>query len=250
MRKTIDINCDLGEGIPGDEAIMPFISSANIACGYHAGDADTIDKTIIQCLLHQVHIGAHPSFDDRLHFGRREMDLVSDEIYDMLSAQIYLIDMAAKKNGGLLHHIKPHGALYNMAARDSNIASVVVQAIKDHDENLILYGLSGSFLISEAHNAGLKTYQEVFADRTYHDNGSLIPRTEKNALIEDQELMLKQVTEFITTQTVTSTTGKIIPILADTICIHGDGKHAAAFAKAIYDELNAREIRLDKPGKG
>lgn len=233
----IDLNCDMGEGIGNDEAIMPFISSANIACGFHAGSGDIIRRTIDLALKHKVHIGAHPSFRDKENFGRKEMHLPSEKLYAIALEQLIKIDLIAKEKGARLHHVKPHGALYNMAAKDSSIARTIAQAVKDFDETLVLYGLSGSPLISEAKALGLKTSNEVFADRTYLDDGSLTPRSEAHALIEDEEQSIQQVLQMVKGGNVKSVNGNLVPIIADTICIHGDGKHAVAFAKKIHEAL-------------
>lgn len=245
--KTIDLNCDLGEGIGTDELIMPYISSANIACGYHAGDEETIRKTIELCKKYHVAVGAHPSFPDRENFGRTDMHLPGQEIYDLIIKQIALVDKIARKLEVPLHHVKPHGALYNMAARDKFLAPFVALAVKDSDEHLILYGASCSHLISEGKNLGLKTASEVFADRTYNDNGSLTSRSKPGALIEDPDKSISQVLEMINTGVVTTITGKKIAIKAETICIHGDGVHAVEFAKTINETLKNNGISIKYP---
>src|SRR5688572_10078474 len=168
--KKLDINCDMGEGIGNDEAIMPFVNSANIACGFHAGNGSTIRHTIQLALKHGVNIGAHPSFRDKENFGRKEMHLNADKVYALVLEQLIKIDLIAKEEGASLHHVKPHGALYNMAARDGQLSKTIAQAVMDFNENLILYGLSGSLLIREGKLMGLNTANEVFADRTYQDD--------------------------------------------------------------------------------
>ncbi len=242
--QTIDINCDMGEGMENDEMIMPFITSANIACGYHAGDETTMKRTIELALKNNVAIGAHPSFHDRENFGRADMHLPLGEVYDMVTQQIHLLEKIAKTNGASLHHVKPHGALYNMAARTWKLAAVICLAIKDVNEKLVLYGLSGSHLIKEAKKIGLKNASEVFADRAYQDNGFLIPRSKLNALIEDTDKSVQQVLQMIKEKKVTSVNGKELSITADTICIHGDGKNAALFAKAICEALETAGIEI------
>ena len=232
-----DLNCDMGEGIGNDEDIMPFITSANISCGFHAGNGDIIRQTMALAIKYGVHIGAHPSFRDKESFGRREMHLGHDKLYAIVLEQLIKMDLIAKEKGAILHHVKPHGALYNMAARQADIASTIVQAIKDFNEDFILYGLRGSHLISEGKAAGLRTYSEVFADRTYQDDGSLTPRLEPGALIENDEQCIRQVLQMINLKTVKTITGNTIPIVADTICIHGDGKRALSFAKKIHEAL-------------
>ena len=240
----VDLNCDMGEGIGNDEAIMPFISSANIACGYHAGDEETMKRTVELCVKHNVAIGAHPSFEDRKNFGRTDMHLPASEIYDLVTTQIHLLDKISKEQGASLHHIKPHGALYNMSAKDAQLAATIALAIKDVNGKLILYGLSGSYSIIKANEMGLRTANEVFADRTYQDDGSLTSRSQANALIEDETRSTQQVLQMIKERTVISLNGKIIPIKTDTICIHGDGKYAVEFAKRIHDTLLQEKINI------
>jgi UPF0271 protein len=241
---TIDINCDLGEGFPHDYQLMPMISSANIACGFHAGDANTIKKTIDLCLIEEVAIGAHPGFNDKANFGRTNMQLTDNQLYDLVAEQIELLQRYCRREGTLLHHVKPHGALYNMAAADENMSRIIATVIKELDASLILYGLSGSYLISEAKKIGVKTAAEVFADRTYQPNGSLTPRTHPNALITETDAALNQCLQIIETQTVHAIDGKVVSLNADTICIHGDGAHAVDFAKAIHHCFGLHHIHL------
>jgi 5-oxoprolinase (ATP-hydrolysing) subunit A len=232
-----DLNCDMGEGAGNDEIIMPFITSASIACGFHAGNAHTIRTTIELALKHGVKIGAHPSYQDRESFGRREMVLSPDKVYAIVIEQLIKVDLIAKETGTSLYHVKPHGALYNMAAKDRTLANAIAMAVKDFDETLFLYGLSGSCLISEAKAVGLKTASEVFGDRTYNDDGTLTSRTQPGALIGEETEGLRQVMQMVTEGTVTSLSGKTIPIVAETICIHGDGRRAPFFAKKIREGL-------------
>lgn len=231
----MDINCDMGEGIDNEEQIMPFIDSANIACGYHAGDVETMQHTIELCIKHQVAVGAHPSFLDRENFGRTEMWLPADDLYELITQQLIILNEVASSVDQKLIHVKPHGALYNMSAKDASVASIVAKAVKDFDDNLVLFGLSGSHSVHEAKKIGLKTYNEVFADRTYQDDGTLTPRSEPGALITDINKAVDQVLQIINEGTVTTLSGKKIPVVADTICIHGDGKQPVEFAKAIYN---------------
>jgi 5-oxoprolinase (ATP-hydrolysing) subunit A len=235
---SIDINCDMGEGTGNDEALMPFITSANIACGFHAGDEETARRTIQLAKQFGVNIGVHPSFYDRENFGRTEMKTTPAEVYDLITKQLFLFQKIAGAADAAVHHVKPHGALYNMAARDADLARAVAQAVKDFNASLILFGLSGSVSISEAKAVGLKTWSEVFADRTYQDNGSLTPRSQAGALIEDEEKAVEQVLQMVQKGTVITVSGNEIPIAAETVCIHGDGKNAVAFAKRLYDVLN------------
>jgi UPF0271 protein len=238
-----DINCDMGEGIGKDELLMPFISSANIACGYHAGDAATIKDTIELCIKYNVSIGVHPSFYDKDNFGRTEMNLPVDDLYDLILKQL-IIFKKADSSDQKITHVKPHGALYNMSAKDAGMANVIAKAVRDFDSSLVLFGLSGSHSISEAKAIGLKTASEVFADRTYQDDGSLTARSQPNALIEDAGKAVQQVLQMVKEKTVTTVSGKIIPVVAETICIHSDGKHATVFAKKIYEHLKQNNIEI------
>ncbi len=233
---TVDLNCDLAEGMPNDALIMPFISSANIACGYHAGDAQLMEKTVELCLTHKVAIGAHPGFNDKSNFGRVDMNLSENELYDLMSGQLHILQDICRQQGTDLHHVKPHGALYNMAARSKHISHVLVQAVKDFNPNLIFYGLSGSCMIEEAKSLNLAAASEVFADRTYQEDGSLTPRSNPNALIEDLEQAILQVMRMVKQKRVTATK-KEIDIVAETICIHGDGSHAVEFSKHLNGML-------------
>ena len=233
-----DLNCDMGEAMGNDEWIMPYISSANIACGYHAGDEQTMQQTILLAKKYKVNIGAHPSFLDRENFGRTEIKKSPDDVYELVSAQIKILMKIATGNNTNLHHVKPHGALYNMAAKDKVVAKAIAEAVKDCDKNLVLHGLSNSFLISEAKAILLKTASEVFADRTYQDDGSLTPRSQPNALIENIDESIQQVLMMVKKGKVKTASGKEISIVAETICIHSDGKYAVEFAKAIYQTLH------------
>jgi len=234
-----DINCDMGEGMAYDGLIMPFIDAASIACGFHAGNSDTIKKTIDLALEHQVKIGAHPSFRDKENFGRREMKLPHDRVYAIVIEQLIKVDLIAKEKGARLHHMKPHGALYNMAAKDRGLAQTLATVVKDFDEKLVVYGLSGSYLVTEAEALGLKVAHEAFADRTYFDDGSLVPRKQPDAVIDSKEQMIHQVNQLVKNGTVTTVSGKTIAVKADTICIHSDTRHAWQYAKALR-ELKAQ----------
>lgn len=243
---SIDLNCDMGEGIGNEELLMPFISSANIACGYHAGDAEEIKRVVDLCIKYNTAIGAHPSFPDKENFGRKEMYLSNEEIYQLVKKQIAILNTITVATGATLHHVKPHGALYNMAAKDAALATVIVTAVKDVNAGLIFYGLSGSVMIDEANKIGLQTASEVFADRTYQPDGSLTPRSNANALITDAVTAIQQVTQMIESKKITTTNGETISIKADTVCIHGDGKHAVEFAKKIHRSLHQAGITIQK----
>lgn len=237
----IDLNCDMGEGMDTDAAIMPFISSANIACGYHAGSNDIILRTVTLAMEHQVAIGAHPGFADKANFGRKEQHLTDTALYDLIAAQLDIMQSVCRSAGTIMRHVKPHGALYNMAAKTPDMAHIIAKAVKDTDPALCLFGLSNSWLIKAAAAVGLKTASEVFADRTYQPDGSLTPRNLPNALIESEEQALQQVIQMVTSQQVTAVNGQTIPLTAETICLHGDGAHAVAFAKAVYTTLRTNQ---------
>jgi UPF0271 protein len=241
---SIDLNCDMGEGMDNDALIMPFISSVNIACGYHAGDESIMQKTIELSQQHGIAIGAHPGFADKKNFGRIEQQLSGEQFYELISEQLHIIQKFINEAGATLHHVKPHGALYNTSAKDPFLANIIAKAVKDHDSSLILYGLSNSHSIAEAEKLNLKTASEVFADRTYTDAGNLTSRTQPNALISSEQQSLQQVLQMIQQQTVTSTSNKIIPVKADTVCIHGDGDHAMQFARLIFTTLKENNIAI------
>lgn len=228
-----DFNCDMGEGMGREDEILPYIRSASIACGYHAGDMETMRNTILCCMEHQVRIGAHPSFADRENFGRQMQSLTERELYELIIGQLRDLQEIARTLGADLQHVKPHGALYNLSAKDAVTARVIAAAVRDFDPRLVLFGLSGSLSISEAQKAGLQTASEVFADRTYQDDGSLTPRHLAGALINDPQQAVNQVLQMIRTGTVTTVSGNTIPVCAETICIHGDGPNAVELAAAI-----------------
>lgn len=242
---TCDLNCDMGEGMGNDEALMPYITSANIACGFHAGDETTMRETVMLAAKYDVAIGAHPSFPDRENFGRTEMkNIRPQEVYELVTKQLKILQEIVLHCDARLHHLKPHGALYNMAAKDAPLSMAIAHALYDFDKSLVLLGLSGSFLISEAKKMGIKTASEVFSDRTYQDDGSLTPRTQPNALIDDEQQSMTQVLQMIKNGKVTTTSGKEIAITAETICLHGDAKNAVTFARAIHNKLKSENIEI------
>jgi 5-oxoprolinase (ATP-hydrolysing) subunit A len=240
----IDLNCDMAEGIGNEKELMPWISSANIACGFHAGNEELMKETIGLCLKHNVAIGAHPSFPDRGNFGRTNMNLAREKIIELITDQLSVLERIAGREGGKLHHVKPHGALYNMAAKDRALANSIANAIKNFDDSLILYGLSQSVMIAEAENLHLKAAHEVFADRTYQPDGSLTPRTQPDALIVNEADALGQAIRFVRENKVKTVSGKEIDLKADTICLHGDGKHAVEFARLIFSYLMKEKITV------
>ena len=251
---SIDINCDIGESttlwpynIEHDLGLLKYVSSINIACGYHAGDMDTAGRLMKAAIPLDIAIGAHPSFPDREHFGRMAMHLEEKDLYRIIFEQIETLGSIAISNGIKIQHVKPHGALYNMAAKDPKLAYIFCNAVYSYDEDLMIYGLSGSEMLKVAEGMGMKSCNEVFADRTYQDNGELTPRTEINALIGDDDDALQQVLDMILTNTVQSTGGQTIHIKAETICIHSDGKHALTFARRIYDMMKKQGIHICHP---
>jgi len=223
---------------------MPFISSANIACGFHAGNEALMASTIRLCMKHDVAVGAHPSFPDREHFGRREMHLSADQVYALVLEQIRLLQEIALKEGAAVRHVKAHGALYNMAARDHSLAQAVVRAAHDADPALVIFGLSGSLMADAASGLGMTMAHEVFADRTYQADGSLTPRSRPDAMVSTVEQSCSQAIAFVRGEAISSTDGIPVLLKADTICLHGDGEHAIEFAKAIRRRLEAEKILI------
>ena len=242
MGRSIDLNCDTGEGCGSDESILPYVSSINIACGYHAGDSATMGKTVRLGMDYGVAIGAHPGLPDRANFGRREMPVSPREVYELVLAQIRSLAEIANAAGAAVTHLKPHGALYNMAAKDQALAAAIAEATRDFDSACILVGLAGSELIQAGKSAGLTTAGEAFADRTYQADGSLTPRTQPGALIHDPQLAAERVVKMVLRSSVTSQQGTEIPLSADTICIHGDSPGAAQLAKTIRERLAQQGI--------
>ena len=231
--KKIPINCDLGEGMPDDAAIIPYINEANIACGFHAGDSLTMRTTIAHCLSHQIKIGAHPSYLDRENFGRTVVTLSPTEIYQLVQKQVHILQKIAAESGAKLNHVKPHGALYNESAKNKIVAQAIAKAVFDLDPNLILFGLSQSHSITQAAEMGLRVANETFADRAYVEDGNLMPRSQVGAVHEDVDTLVQQVLD-IQNGFVKTNLGQKIALTSDTICIHGDGPNALAFAKKIH----------------
>lgn len=250
--QSIDLNCDMGEAfgnylMPNDETLMDYITSANIACGYHAGDPEVMQQTVRMAIKKGVAIGAHPGLPDLQGFGRREMKISANEAYQMTLYQIGALYAFVKAAHGKLHHVKAHGALYNMAAKDAALAKAIVEAVHDFDSGLILYGLANSEMITAAKKIGMATASEVFADRTYQDDGTLTPRTQSNALITDEQQSINQVLLMMKSQQVVSANKKTIDLKAETLCLHGDGSHAVEFAKLINQKLKTEGIAIKAP---
>jgi UPF0271 protein len=248
-RPRIDLNCDMGEGMDTDAAIFPFISSANIACGAHAGDADTMRRTVELALRHGVAVGAHPGYPDRAGFGRVDIlgkPLRREDLPVLLHEQLHRLQSICREFGVRLRHVKPHGALYNRAAKDAGVAALITKAVLNFDPSLLLYGLSGSEMRVQAERDGLGFVSEVFADRTYRSDGSLTPRNEPGALIEAPDRAVAQVLKMVREGLVETAEGEVV-IAAETICLHGDGDHAVEFAALIHGTLSAAGIRIAAP---
>ena len=246
---TIDLNCDMGESfgawtLGSDEALMPFITSANIACGFHAGDPGVMKRTVRAALKHNVALGAHPGLPDLVGFGRRDLAISAEEAFDMTVYQLGALHAIAKAEGGRLHHLKPHGALYNMAATNAALAKAIAEAVYQVQPELVLYGLAGSELTKAGEKLGLRTAHEVFADRTYQANGTLTPRRQPDALISSADAALAQVLRMVQSGKVRSQQGSDVAIRADTVCLHGDGAHALEFAQRLNQELRAAGVAL------
>ena len=247
MKKFIDLNCDMGESyyddkIGNDEKILPYITSCNIACGFHGGDSETISKTILLAIENDVKIGAHPSFHDIKGFGRGKYDLKSNEIESILLYQISALKGMTESFGAKLNHVKPHGTLYNMASKDLNIAEIIVKTIKKIDSNLILYGPSMNKWKELSEDNGIKYFSEVFSDRNYNDDLTLVDRKLNDAMITDADMSLKHIQSMIDLGKVKTISGKLKEIELETICIHGDQPKALFFAKTIYNYLNSKGL--------
>lgn len=240
----VDLNADLGEGAPDDAALLALVSSVNIACGWHAGDARLMQATVAAALARGVAIGAHPSYPDREHFGRREMQLQPEEVRTDLLYQIGALDALVRAAGGRLHHVKPHGALYNQAARDPALADAIAAAVRAVDPGLAIYGLAGGELLRAAERAGLRAVAEVFADRGYRADGSLVPRSQPGALVDDVDEAVARTLRMVREGVVTAVSGETVPLQAQTLCLHGDGPHALAFARAIHQALSDAGVEL------
>ena len=248
--KSIDLNADLGESFGawrmGDDAgVMPWITSANIACGFHAGDPVTMRRTVALCIEHGVAIGAHPSLPDLQGFGRREMGVSTDEVYAQTLYQIGALHALTRTCGGTLHHVKPHGALYNMAARDSGPATAIACAVRDFDPTLILVGLAGSALVDAGRDTGIPVLGEGFCDRRYQSDGSLAPRSEDGAVFEDSDAAVAQALSIATSGEVVANDGSRVRVQVDTLCVHGDRAGAAGFAKALRQALENAGLNVD-----
>ena len=250
---AIDLNSDLGESygayVMGRDAdIIPLISSANVACGFHAGDPTTMDKTAKVCKAAGAAIGAHPGFADLVGFGRRNMAVSPADAKAMITYQVGALDAFCKANGLKMQHVKPHGALYNMAAKDAALAKAICEGIYEYDPTLILLGLANSEMITQAKAIGMPWAAEVFADRAYEDDGTLVARTKPGAMIKDEDEAVARVIRMIKEGKVTSVNGKDIEMKPDSVCVHGDSEKALLFVQKIRAALEAEGIEI-KPIK-
>jgi UPF0271 protein len=250
--KTIDINCDMGESyrktkVGNDEKIMSYVSSCNIACGFHGGDPSTIEKTIKLALKHNVKIGAHPSYPDLSGFGRRPMNVPSDELEALLKYQISAVKGMAEALGGKLHHVKAHGALYNTAVKSAAVAESITKAVASIDPALLIYAPSGAYWKTIAENSGISYISEVFADRNYNDDLTLVSRTEPQAMIEDIGESLDHTLHMLYRKSVKTISGKTKPIEAETICIHGDKAGAELLAQRLNERLHSEGFNITAP---
>jgi len=229
-----DINCDLGEGLSNDALLMPYLGSCNIACGGHAGNEQSIKETIRLAKKHQVKIGAHPSYPDTFNFGRLKIDISIESLKKSLILQLSVFKDVAKKENLEIHHIKPHGALYNFSANDHFTGSMILDILEDQFQDCYLYCPPNSLIAQLAEERGIPILREVFADRNYNDDGSLVVRTESNAVITDPDNALDHIKIMVEQGKIRTVTCKYIPVRADTICIHGDNPNALEILKNIY----------------
>lgn len=239
-----DLNADLGEGGDSDRALLQLVSSANIACGFHAGDAQTMLQSVRWAKEFGVAIGAHPSFPDRENFGRTAMQLPPETVYAQMIYQIGALKSLAESEGERLAHVKPHGMLYNQAAVDVTLADAIARAVKAIDADLILVGLAGSESIRAAARHGLRTREEVFADRGYLSSGALVPRSQPGAMIEEEARAIQQTLTMVKEGRVESVSGEWVAVNAQTVCLHGDGAHALLFAERLRDLFAAEQIAV------
>ncbi|NER13925.1 5-oxoprolinase subunit PxpA [Leptobacterium flavescens] len=243
---TIDINCDVGEGLDNEAVLLPYISTCNIACGAHAGDEETMRKVLRLAKKHNVKAGAHPSYPDRENFGRTVMNMEMDALSDTVYKQILKILAIAGEEGISLYHTKPHGALYNEAARNENVAKAVIDAIKRLDIKIKLMAPFDSVIARLAEENGIEMVYEAFADRNYNEDLSLVSRKQPNALLHQPEQILEHVLRMVRDGEVKTITGEKIKIKADSFCIHGDNENAIAILKFLIDKLPGHSIEVLK----
>lgn len=251
---SVDLNCDLGESFGRytlglDDQVIPLVSSVNVACGMHAGDPVVMNRTVKAAAAAGIAIGAHPGYPDLQGFGRRNMALSPDEAYSFVLYQISALQGFCIANGTRLHHVKPHGQLYNTAAKDRALADAIAAAVHDFDPNLVLVALAGGKLVEAGRDAGLTVAEEFFADRNYNDDGSLVSRALPNAVLADEEFAVSRVVTAITTGRIGSVNGASIEVHPDTICTHGDNEHALEFIRGLRKALAEANIEIKPAGK-
>lgn len=245
----VDLNCDLGESfgsytIGNDDQVIPLITSANVACGYHASDPVVMDQTLSMAKEAGIRIGAHPGFPDLMGFGRRNLSVSPTEAKAYVLYQLGALDAFCRVHGMKMQHVKPHGALYNMAAKDYELSRAICEGIREFDPQLIVLALSGGELARAAEDMGLRTALEVFADRAYEEDGSLVNRRKAGAMITDEDQAVARVVRMVKEKKVTAVTGKDIPIQADSVCVHGDGAKALAFVEKIRRALTEEGVEI------
>jgi len=247
--RPLDLNADVGEGDPEtDEALLPLVTSANVACGFHAGDQQTMRTTVAMAVRNGVAVGAHPGFNDREGFGRRPQHLTSEEIRELLLTQLSALGAIARAEGATLHHVKPHGALYNQAETDGALAAAIVAAIRAFDPALPFVGRAGSAMEQAARSIRHPFTAEAFADRRYRPNGTLLPRSEPGAVLTDTEEVARQVRSLVTDSEVRASDGSWIAVSFGTLCVHGDTPGAVSLARRIRQELAALGVSVCTPG--
>ena len=247
MNFGVDLNADLGEGSGHDAELFELISSASIATGFHAGDADTMHAAVLAAKAQGVAVGAHPSFFDRENFGRKELKVTVDEVFDAVAFQLGVFQAIAEAAGMRPNHVKPHGALYNMAVRDEKLADAIARAIRSVDSRLILFAPDNTELARAGEAQGLQVACEVFADRNYLSDGWLVPRTRTDALLTDPVEAAKRVLRMLREGKVQSVEGDDVDVRVETICVHGDTPGAVEFARELRAQLESQGVRISAP---
>jgi UPF0271 protein len=247
MKLHVDLNADLGEGAGHDAELFELISSANIATGFHAGDSDTMHDAFCEAKEHGVAVGAHPSFFDRENFGRKELKVSNEEVFDAVAYQLGIFQAIASAVGVRPNHVKPHGALYNMAVRDEELADAIARAIESVDPKLILFAPDKSELARAGEAHGLQIAREVFADRNYLNDGWLVPRTRPDALLRDPKKAAQRVLRMLREGKVCSVEGRDVDVRGETICVHGDTPGAVEFASELRTQLEGEGVKISAP---
>jgi len=250
MRRQIDLNADIGEGCDHDQILLTLVSSVNISCGAHAGDQESINAAIAGATREKVAIGAHPSWPDRENFGRLPMQMTTEELATTLQQQLSDLTSRVNAAGAQLQHVKPHGALYNQAAIDADLARALVDIVKDFDSSLTMVGLAGSKLQSATEDAGMLFLAEAFADRAYAADGTLLPRSDARAVLHDIQQAIGQCLDLVIRGFVTSVDGRRLPLKADTLCLHGDTPEAVQFARALHAAFDEHGISIEQKTPG